>query len=93
MQRADVYLDTIGFSSFNTAMQAVASGILKRLGLPELVAASEQAYVELAVQLARDTTYREHERERIVAARPVLFDDIASVRALEDFLIHAAGRG
>jgi predicted O-linked N-acetylglucosamine transferase (SPINDLY family) len=59
MKRATVFLDTIGFSGFNTAMQAVdcglpivtregrfmrgrlASGILKRIGLHELIAASD----------------------------------------------------
>jgi predicted O-linked N-acetylglucosamine transferase (SPINDLY family) len=63
MMRADVCLDTIGFSGFNTAMQAVecglpivawegrflrgrlASGIMKRIGSPALVARSESAYV------------------------------------------------
>src|SRR4029077_7961795 len=62
LQRADVMLDTIGFSGFNTAMQAVesalpivtveghflrgrlASGILKRMGLHELVASSPEEY-------------------------------------------------
>ena len=59
--RARVFLDTIGFSGFNTALQAVqcglpivardgrflrgrlASGILRRLGLHELVATSDEA--------------------------------------------------
>ena len=110
LKRADVFLDTIGFSGFNTALQAVecglpvvtregrflrgrlASGILKRMGLPELVAQSEEAYVELAVRLARDTEYREHIRTRIEASRYVLFEDVAPIRALEDFLRTATGR-
>ena len=55
-----MYLDSIGFSGFNTALQAVecglpivtregrfmrgrlASGILKRMGLQDLVAADEE---------------------------------------------------
>jgi predicted O-linked N-acetylglucosamine transferase (SPINDLY family) len=110
LSRADVFLDTIGFSGFNTALQAVecglpivtregrflrgrlASGILRRMGLPELVAQSEEAYVELAVRLARDTEYREHIRSGIVASRHVLFEDMAPIRALEDFLLTATGR-
>ncbi len=109
LRRADVFLDTIGFSGFNTALQAVecglpivtregrflrgrlASGILRRMGLPELVAQSEEAYVELAVRLARDAEYREHIRSRIVASRHVLFEDMAPIRALEDFLLTATG--
>jgi predicted O-linked N-acetylglucosamine transferase (SPINDLY family) len=110
MQRADLMLDTIGFSGFNTALQAVecglpivtregrfmrgrlASGILKRLGLPELVAASENEYVALAVKLARESGYRAEVRARIEAARPVLYEDRAPIRALEAFLASVAGR-
>jgi predicted O-linked N-acetylglucosamine transferase (SPINDLY family) len=105
-----VFLDTIGFSGFNTAMQAVecglpivtregrflrgrlASGILKRMGLPELVAQSEEDYVTLAVKLARDTEYREHIRSRIAASRHLLFEDVAPIRALEAFLVEATSR-
>lgn len=110
LKRADVFLDTIGFSGFNTALQAVqcgvpivtregrfmrgrlASGILKRTGLPELVARSEEDYVALAVKLARDTEYRKHICERIAASRHVLFEDVAPIRAMEAFLVEATSR-
>lgn len=109
MQRADVFLDTIGFSGFNTALQAVecglpvvtregrflrgrlASGILKRLELQEMVAAGADDYVALAVRLARDRSYRERVRGQIEARRHVLYEDVAPIRALEDFLARAAG--
>jgi protein O-GlcNAc transferase len=105
LKRADVVLDTIGFSGFNTAMQAVecgapivtregrfmrgrfASGILKRMGLRELVAASEQDYVGLAVRMAEDEGYRRQVRQRIDANRRMLFEDVVPIRVLEDFLI------
>ena len=104
LKRADVYLDTLGFSGFNTAMQALecglpivtmegrfmrgrlASGLLKRIGLPELVVASEDDYIVLGVRLAEDAGYRQSIRERIEASRHVLFEDLAPIRALEDFL-------
>jgi predicted O-linked N-acetylglucosamine transferase (SPINDLY family) len=104
LRRARVFLDTIGFSGFNTAMQAVecglpivtregrflrgrlASGILKRMGLRELVARTEEDYVALAVRLVQDAEYREHLRERIEKSRYLLFEDTAPIRALEDFL-------
>jgi predicted O-linked N-acetylglucosamine transferase (SPINDLY family) len=70
----------------------LASGILKRMGLPELIAPSGQDYVALAVRLARDTDYRQHVRGRIVESRHVLFDDMAPVRALEAFLAEAVGQ-
>lgn len=104
MTHADLYLDTIGFSGFNTALQAVqcglplvtregrfmrgrlASGILKRIGLQELIAASEQEYVDLVEKIVRDADYREHVRARIEANRGALFEDASPIRALEQFL-------
>ena len=108
LRRADVYLDTIGFSGFNTALHAaecglpivtregrfmrgrLASGILKRLGLQELIAATEQAYVDLAVRLVEDAGYSEALAARLEASRSALYEDPAPVQALEEFLVRAA---
>lgn len=105
LKRSQVFLDTVGFSGFNTAVQAVecglpivtregrfmrgrlASGILRRMGLSELIARSEEDYVALAVRLAQDNEYREHVRGRIEASRHALFADVAPIRAMEDFLV------
>jgi predicted O-linked N-acetylglucosamine transferase (SPINDLY family) len=102
--RASVFLDTIGFSGFNTAMHAVqctlpivardgrfmrgrlASGILKRMGLGELVAASDDEYLSLAVKLMAEPAYRESIRKRMRVAQAALFEDLAPIRALEQFL-------
>ena len=108
MERAHVFLDTIGFSGFNTAMEAVecglpvvtlegrfmrgrfASGILKRIGLQELVARTEDDYIDLAVRISQDSAYRAYLRKRIESRRSILFDDPAPIRALEEFLLRAA---
>ncbi|HUQ75430.1 MAG TPA: tetratricopeptide repeat protein, partial [Burkholderiales bacterium] len=108
LRRADVYLDTIGFSGFNTALYAVesslpivaregrflrgrlGSGILKRLGLAELVAPTEQGYVDLAVKLARDSEYRQSVARRMDSARDRLYHDTGAMRAMEDFLSRVA---
>jgi predicted O-linked N-acetylglucosamine transferase (SPINDLY family) len=110
MKRADVFLDTIGFSGFNTAIQAIecglpvvtregrflrgrlASGILKRMGLHELVAATEDEYAALAAKICRDAPYRARIRERIEQSRGVLFEDEAPIRAMEEFLVEAVGQ-
>ena len=104
MRRADVFLDTIGFSGFNTAMQAVrcglpivtragrfmrgsfAAGILKRIGLQELVVNTESEYVALALRLARDRDYSRDIRARIGASRGALYGDLEPVRALEELI-------
>jgi protein O-GlcNAc transferase len=108
MTQADVYLDTIGFSGFNTAMQAIecglpvvtregrflrgrlASGILKRMGLADLVVDTETGYVDLVLRLVRDKDYRENVRQRIEQSRDVLYNDVAPIRRLEEFLVGAA---
>jgi protein O-GlcNAc transferase len=105
---SDLYLDTVGFSGFNTALQALsadlpvvtregrflrgrlASGMLKHIGLDELVAPSDAAYVELVVALANDADRRQLLRERIREARGRLFEDEAPIRALEEFLVRVA---
>lgn len=110
MKRADVFLDTIGFSGFNTAMQAVecglpivardgkfmrgrlGSGILRRMGLKELITDNNQAYVDLAVRLATDKEYQKTIRHAIQDKRGVLFNDQESVKALEQLLINLAER-
>lgn len=107
MRRADAMLDTIGFSGFNTALQAIgcglpvvgyegrflrgrlASGLLRYIGMGELVAGDTATYVDLAVRLARDASYRDEVRQRLERGRHVLYGDAAPVRALERFLENA----
>jgi predicted O-linked N-acetylglucosamine transferase (SPINDLY family) len=104
LQAADVFLDTIGFSGFNTALQAVecglpvvtregrflrgrlASGILKRIGMPDLVVKDERQYVTLALRLAQDAGYRAQVRRRMAAGVSLVYEDPAPIRALEAFL-------
>lgn len=110
LAQATLMLDTIGFSGFNTAMQAIeaglpivtregrflrgrlASGILRRIGLDELVAHSDEEYAELAARLCKDRDEREAIRQRIETNRSVLFEDAAPIRALESFLTCVSGR-
>ena len=106
LRQSDLYLDTIGFSGFNTAMQAIecdlpivtregrflrgrlASGVLRRLGVPEMIAPSNEQYVNLAVRLVENRSQRDDVRARIAASRHVLFNDATPVRALEEFLMN-----
>ena len=109
MKRATAMLDTIGFSGFNTALQALecglpvvafegefmrgrlASGPLRQLGLDELVATTPQAFADIALRLVEDNAWRARQASEIVQRRKALFQDRASVRALEDALFEAAG--
>ena len=109
LKRADLYLDTIGFSGFNTAVQALecglpivaregrflrgclASGVLRHLGLDELMVRSDDAYVELAATLAADRARRQGLRRRIESARQRLYRDAAPIEALQSFIETAVG--
>jgi len=63
-----------------------SAGMLDLVGLPELVAASDDAYVDLALRLGRDAAWRGALSQRIAAGRARLFDDPAPVAALASFL-------
>jgi predicted O-linked N-acetylglucosamine transferase (SPINDLY family) len=67
----------------------LASAILKRIGLAELVVPTEEAYVELAVRLAQDPDYSEAVASRMERERHALYEDQSSVRALEVLLAQA----
>jgi predicted O-linked N-acetylglucosamine transferase (SPINDLY family) len=104
MQVSTLLLDTLGFSGFNTALQALecglpvlayegrfmrgrlASGIMRRMGMPELVATTHQEFIQKAVELAADDRKLKKLRSEISKRRKVLFRDDTPIRALENFL-------
>ena len=108
MRQADVMLDTIGFSGYNTAVQAMecglplvtregrflrgrlASGVLRRMGLQELIVQTKADYVNLVVRLATDYAYQSHIRREIERRRSVLFDDQSAMGPFQDFLASVA---
>jgi predicted O-linked N-acetylglucosamine transferase (SPINDLY family) len=110
MQQSALLLDTVGFSGFNNALQAIeaglpvlarehafmrgrlASGIMRRMGLTELVATTNEAFIEAAVELAGNASRRGELRIEIANRRKILFHDVEAVRALERCLIEAIGR-
>ena len=105
MQASDLYLDTIGFSGFNTAMQALASGlpivafegpqmrgrlassILSRIDLKELVCSSESEYIDLIVKLLQNRELLNSVKIKMNQSKEVLFNDLEPIRELEKFLI------
>ena len=66
------------------------SGMLRMLGVEELVAAGDDDYVEKAVALLRDEPRRVALREKILQRKSVLFDDDAAVIAFANFIESAA---
>jgi predicted O-linked N-acetylglucosamine transferase (SPINDLY family) len=104
LRQADVLLDTIGFSGYNTAVQAIecglplvtregrflrgrlASGVLRRMDLQELIVQTKADYVNLVVRLVADRHYRAHVRHEIQQRSSVLFDDQSAMGPFQDFL-------
>ena len=71
----------------------LAAAILRQGGLYDLVAASPEAYVDLAVTLGTDADLRAKTRRRIFAAHDRLFDRDEPIHAWEDWLESVAGEG
>jgi protein O-GlcNAc transferase len=67
----------------------LASGILRELELPELVATSSSDFVQKAVELTKEPEKLRELRARIIERRAGLFRNLAPVRALERCLIKA----
>ena len=105
MQASDLYLDTVGFSGFNTAMQALASGlpivafegpqmrgrlassILSRINLKELICSTESAYIDLIVKLLQNRELLNSVKIKMNQSKEILFNDLEPIRELEKFLI------
>ncbi len=66
-----------------------AQACYHKMGLPDLVAAPPQGYVDLAVRLGTDRAYRDEAAARVAAASPVLFEDAEAVREHERFFERA----
>jgi protein O-GlcNAc transferase len=104
IRQSDVYLDTIGFSGFSTAMMALeqgcpvvtvegefmrgrlASGVLRRIGVVDTIAADADSYVGIAATLGTDAKTRGRLAARIRTSVPLAFDDRPPVSALANWL-------
>jgi len=102
--RADVILDTVGWSGGKSTLDCLAvnpaivtlpgrfmrgrhtAAILRRIGCEATIAGSLDAYVSIAVRLARDPDWRAEVRQSVADRKHLAFGDLAYVRALEEFL-------
>lgn len=105
MKHASIFLDTIGYSGFTTAMQAAqcglpivtregkfmrgrfSSGILKRMGVTELIAQNGQEYIDIAIRVATDRNCLSQLRQRLQDQSKLVFHDIAPTAALGRFIV------
>jgi predicted O-linked N-acetylglucosamine transferase (SPINDLY family) len=59
---------------------------LKMMGFDELIANDLESYVQLAIRIGKDASMRERIRTEIPQRLPRLYEDMTSVRALEEFM-------
>jgi predicted O-linked N-acetylglucosamine transferase (SPINDLY family) len=71
-------------------VQRYVAGLYAQMGMQDLMAADEEAYVRLAVELGRNGDFREAMSRQIVERCDVLFEDDAVVREYEAFFRQAA---
>ncbi|MBD2597855.1 hypothetical protein H6G74_26540 [Nostoc spongiaeforme FACHB-130] len=62
-----------------------SDSFFKMLGVTETIAANEAEYIDIAVKLGLDSTWRNHIAEKISQRHHLLFDDQACVTGLENF--------
>ncbi len=60
--------------------------VLKMMGVEEAIAQSKDEYIQIAVRLGQDASYRQHLAQQIALNKHKLYGDLTPVRALEDFL-------
>jgi predicted O-linked N-acetylglucosamine transferase (SPINDLY family) len=70
----------------------ITHGLYRAMGVTDCIAATPQAFAELAVRLGTDGDFNGAVRERILANNHVLYENPAGVRDLEDFFVRAARR-
>ena len=64
--------------------------IYRKMGVLDCVAKTSDQYVDIAVRLATETDYRAGVRDKILAARDRIYEDVEAARELEKFLIKVA---
>ncbi len=70
----------------------LASAIMRRLDLPELVATTKEEFVHKAIELAGNAGERRRLQAKIIERRKLLFHDLEPVRSLERCLTDAVAR-
>jgi len=67
-------------------------GFYRKLGVYDLIAASQEDYVRLAVRVGKDADFRCDIRKRIAVASHLLFEDRQTVTEFERFAEEAMPR-
>ncbi len=69
----------------------ITAGLYRKMQVPDCIVSSNNAYIALAVKLATNVEFRRDIQAKISERSPILFDDIAEVKCLEQTLLQIAG--
>ena len=64
----------------------ISTGILQKMGVTETIATSPEDYVDLAIRLGKDATWRQGVRARMAENKHKIYGDLACIEGLERFL-------
>ena len=60
----------------------------KKMGVMDLVCKDSEQYIQRAVRLANDKDWKKQISEKILARNGILYNNLDSVRELEQFLLY-----
>jgi predicted O-linked N-acetylglucosamine transferase (SPINDLY family) len=70
----------------------ITYALYQQMGMLDCVVNSPDEYVQLALKLGTDADYRQAMREKILAANGALYENMAGVHQMEQFLQQAVAR-
>lgn len=65
---------------------------LKMMGIEEMIAATKEDYVKIAVRLGQDAQYRQQISQKVSENKHKLYGDLKPIRSLEDFLLKVVNK-
>lgn len=66
----------------------LGSGILKRIGLTELVAKNSAEYIQLITKLCQDHSFYQRIKDKIIERKSVLYEDVEPIKTFEAFMVN-----
>ncbi len=86
MQALECDLPVITYEG-NFLRGRLGSGILKRIGLTEMIAKNENEYVQLTCKLLKDKHFYKSVKDKVIKHKFILYGDTKPVEAFEKFMI------
>ena len=63
--------------------------MLKMMGIEEMIAATKDEYVKIAVRLGQDAQYRKYISKQVADNKHKLYGDLEPIKSLENLFVNA----